>query len=106
DIAKCQELTDSKLFRPPYGRGTRAQYSSLRKEYEIIMWDVMTGDFDLTTSPQKCLDQTLKHAKNGSIIVFHDNIKAEERVLYALPKAIEYWLAKGYRFETLSYKET
>lgn len=101
DIAKCQAYTKSKLFRPPYGRGTRAQYNVLKERFEIIMWDVMSGDFDLTTSPQKCLKQTIKHARNGSIIVFHDNPKAEVRVLHALPRAIEHWLAKGYQFATL-----
>lgn len=101
NVDECQKLTRSALFRPPYARGTRAQYKLLKKTHDIIMWDVMSGDFDLSISPQKCLDNVLKHAESGSIIVFHDNIKAEPRVLYALPKAIEHWIENGYHFDRL-----
>lgn len=101
DIEKCRKLTNSKLFRPPYGRGTRSQYASLKSQYEIIMWDVMSGDFDLSISPEKCLKNVVSKSENGSIIVFHDNIKAKPRVLYALPLAIDHWLKEGYSFETL-----
>lgn len=101
DIKKCQKLTKSNLFRPPYGRATRAQYSELKKSYEIVMWDIMSGDFDTSMSPKKCLKNVLKHSRNGSIIVFHDNVKAEPRVLYTLPRAIQHWLKQGYEFEVL-----
>jgi peptidoglycan/xylan/chitin deacetylase (PgdA/CDA1 family) len=101
DIEKCQKHTKSNLFRPPYGRATRSQYSELKKFYEIVMWDIMSGDFDTSISPKKCLKNVLKHSKNGSIIVFHDNLKAESRVLYALPRAIQHWLKQGYEFEVL-----
>lgn len=101
DIDKCQKLTKSNLFRPPYGRATRSQYSELKKSYKIVMWDIMSGDFDLSISPEKCLSNVLKYSRNGSIIVFHDNIKAEPRVLYALPRAIEHWLKEGYQFDVL-----
>jgi len=101
NIGLCNEFTKSKLFRPPYGRGTRSQYSELKNDYEIIMWDVMSGDFDLKLSPQRCLKNVIKHTENGSIIVFHDNIKAIPRVTYTLPRAIQYWLKKGYKFQTL-----
>jgi len=101
NVELCNKFTNSKLFRPPYGRGTRAQYLDLKKEYKIIMWDVMSGDFDLSLSPQQCLKNVIKHTENGSIIVFHDNIKAIPRVTYALPHAIEHWLKAGYTFATL-----
>ena len=101
NVESCNRLTQSDLFRPPYGRGTRKQYRELQKHYKIIMWDVMSGDFDPNVSPELCLRNVLKHTENGSIIVLHDNVKATERVLYALPKAIEYWLDKGYSFKTL-----
>lgn len=101
DIEECQKLTKSNLFRPPYGRATRSQYSELKKSFEIVMWDIMSGDFDASISPKKCLDNVIKHSKNGSIIVFHDNIKAKSRVLYALPIAIKHWLKEGYQFEVL-----
>ena len=101
NIELCSTLTETKLFRPPYGRGTRAQYAQLKKDYEIIMWDVMSGDFDEKLDPEACLNNVIDNAENGSIIVFHDNIKASPRVTYALPKAIEYWLNAGYEFKTL-----
>jgi peptidoglycan/xylan/chitin deacetylase (PgdA/CDA1 family) len=100
-VEKCQKLTKSKLFRPPYARGTRAQYAQLKHSHEIIMWDVMSGDFDISLSPEQCLANVVKHASNGSIIVFHDNIKAKSRVLYTLPRAIEEWKKQGFQFKTL-----
>lgn len=101
DIQKCDVLANTNLFRPPYGRATRAQYAILRKSHKIIMWDVLSGDFDRRLSPESCLKKVLKHSKNGSIIVFHDSLKAKERVLYALPRAIEHWLNNGFKFGTL-----
>ena len=117
---KCQELTKSNLFRPPYGRIKKSQIRELVTSYKlqvtgnpnsqpathnsqlnIIMWDVLSGDFDLNLSPEKCYQNVVKETRNGSIIVFHDSLKAWDRLSYALPKAIETLLAKGYRFETL-----
>ncbi len=101
NVEQCQKLTNSKLFRPPYGRGTRAQYKELKESYEIVMWDILSGDFDTAISPQQCLSNVIKHSTNGSIIVFHDNLKAKERVLYTLPRAIEHWMNQGFTFGTL-----
>ncbi|SEK64520.1 polysaccharide deacetylase family protein [Parapedobacter koreensis] len=101
NVAQCQQLVQTNLFRPPYGRGTRAQYATLRAAYEIIMWDVLSGDFDTNLAPQKCLQNVISHTRNGSIVVFHDNIKAIPRVTYALPRAIEHWLDKGFEFGVL-----
>ncbi len=114
---KCQELTKSNLFRPPYGRIKKSQIAKLNSKFkiqnraceliednsklDIIMWDVLSGDFDLNLSPEKCYQNVVKETRNGSIIVFHDSLKAWDRLSYALPKAIETLLAKGYRFETL-----
>jgi len=101
NIERCHELTQSNLFRPPYGRGKRSQYTALSRNFEIVMWDVLSGDFDLKLSPQRCLHNVVRHTRNGSIIVFHDNVKAKPRVTYALPRAIEYWQAQGYTFDVL-----
>ena len=115
---KCQELTQSNLFRPPYGRIKKSQIKELVNSYklwltgkaefkvqnsklEIIMWDVLSGDFDLSLSPEKCYKNVIKNVRNGSIIVFHDSLKAWHRLEYALPRAIEHLLEKGYRFKTL-----
>jgi peptidoglycan-N-acetylglucosamine deacetylase len=66
---------------------------------QIIMWDVLSGDFDTTLTPQKCLKNVLKHTENGSIVVFHDSLKAWDRLQYVLPQALAYWQKQGYRFE-------
>jgi len=65
------------------------------------MWDVITYDFDKHLTPEQCYQNAIKHSTNGSIVVFHDNIKATPRLYYALPKAIEYWIAQGFEFRTL-----
>lgn len=101
NVAECNELVASPLFRPPYGKLTNKQYRLLKREYEVVMWDVITYDFDSSLSPQKCLEETIRRTKNGSIVVFHDNIKAEANLLYTLPRAIEQWKKRGYTFETL-----
>ena len=101
NVKHCSELVQSRLFRPPYGRFTPSQYFLLRKEYRFIMWSVLAGDFDPGTSPARCLDNALQNSENGSILVFHDSIKAKEKVLYALPRLIDSLTNSGYRFEAL-----
>ena len=92
----------SKLFRPPYGKIKMAQSKRLRQlGYKIIMWDVLSADFDTRISPEKCLENVLKNVKSGSIIVFHDSIKAFPNLEYTLPKALQYWAAKGFVFEKI-----
>ena len=100
----CDSLTRSRLFRPPYGRIKRSQISKLKDGFpglKIIMWDVLSGDFDLNLSPEKCLRNVLKATEAGSIVVFHDSLKAFERLEYVLPRALEYWNKRGYSFERL-----
>ena len=99
---KCQEITNTGLFRPPFGRIKRSQIKKLTEQKaKIIMWDILSGDFDTKISPEKCLNNILKYTENGSIIVFHDSLKAWDRMAYTLPKALAYWTELGYRFETL-----
>jgi peptidoglycan/xylan/chitin deacetylase (PgdA/CDA1 family) len=100
----CQQLTQSKLFRPPYGRAKCSQIKLLLQTtpaLKIIMWDVLSGDFDLSLSPEKCLDNVLKYTQNGSIVVFHDSQKAFDRLKYTLPLAMAYWSKLGYEFKAL-----
>lgn len=93
---------ETKIFRPPYGKITPSQSRKLRKlGYKIIMWDILTADFDTSISPEKCFKNATEKSKNGSIIVFHDSKKAFKNIKYALPKAIEYYKSKGFLFETL-----
>lgn len=92
----------SKLFRPPYGKIKTSQAKKLQQlGYKIIMWDVLSADYDTSISPEKCLDNVLKNVTSGSIIVFHDSIKAFPNLEYTLPKALKYWAAKGFVFEKL-----
>lgn len=104
NFLKCDELLHTSLFRPPYGRIKRAQINKLRDinpELQIIMWDVLSGDFDQQLNPEICLKNVLRHTGNGSVVVFHDSLKAFPRLEYVLPRALEYWSGRGYRFEVL-----
>jgi peptidoglycan-N-acetylglucosamine deacetylase len=101
NIRHCAQLVKSNLFRPPYGRLTPLQSQFLSRHYRIVMWDVLSGDFDETITPEQCLENVLSSAKRGSIVVFHDSIKSAERMQYALPRVLEHFAARGYRFESL-----
>ena len=88
------------LFRPPYGKIKKSQAKEiLNKGYKIIMWDVLSADFDITISKEKCLQNVLENTTEGSIIVFHDSVKAAERMKYALPKVLKYFSDKGFVFK-------
>lgn len=103
EFEKCQTLVHSTVFRPPYGRIKRSQISKLKKQYpdlKIVMWDVLSHDYHSGLSPKTCLNNVLNHAENGSIVVFHDSLKAQKRLEYALPLALDYWIKKGYQFKT------
>ena len=101
NVRRCARLVKSELFRPPYGRMKPKQAQFLQRHYRIIMWDVLSGDFDAKISPEQCYHNVLNNAKPGSIIVFHDSIKAMERLKYTLPKILSHYTEKGYRFEAL-----
>jgi peptidoglycan-N-acetylglucosamine deacetylase len=95
------EVGDTKLFRPPYGRITRSQIKAL-SDYKIVMWDVLTNDYDKTKLPETCLKNSIRVTQPGSIIVFHDSLKAERNMTYALPQFIDHFLGLGYSFKALS----
>jgi len=103
---EAAKYINSRLFRPPYGRATPFQASLLRQnpgpQFSIIMWDVLSGDFDTSLAAETCLQNVILHATAGSIIVFHDSAKAYERMSYALPSLLEYYSKKGYIFKALS----
>jgi len=97
------EIVNFKLFRPPYGRITLSQSKNLRKKgYKIIMWDVLSADFDANISNEKCLENVIRNIENGSIIIFHDSPKASEKLKFVLPKVLEYYSAKGFKFGPLT----
>ncbi|MDB2385652.1 polysaccharide deacetylase family protein [Polaribacter sp.] len=91
-----------KLFRPPYGKIKRKQAKELLAiGYKIVMWSVLSGDFDTKLSKEKCLQNVLQNTENGSIIVFHDSKKASEKVKYVLPKILKNFSEKGYVFKAI-----
>jgi len=93
---------EGKLFRPPYGKIKPSQAKRLQlQNYKIVMWDVLTGDFDASISTEKCFQNVLKNTQAGSILVFHDSVKASEKLKIILPKVLEYYSKKGYKFEVL-----
>ena len=101
NIRNCARLVKSNLFRPPYGRLMPKQAQFLQRHYKIIMWDVLSGDFDIDISKDQCLNNVISKSKQGSIIVFHDSIKAFGTLQYVLPKVLEHFNAKGYQFRAL-----
>lgn len=106
NIAKCDEVlhtnnATTQLFRPPYGKAKRSQLKTLSATHKIIMWDVLTGDFDHAQSEENCLHEAKSKTSSGSIIIFHDSYKAEKNLRYTLPRYIEWAIAQGFTFEKL-----
>ena len=102
NIQQASAYIVSKLFRPPYGRLKSSQARLLQQEgYKIIMWDVLSGDFDRSISPEKCLENVLKKTTNGSIIVMHDSEKAKDKIYFALPRILDHFSQKGYLFKAI-----
>ncbi|MCD8742343.1 polysaccharide deacetylase family protein [Mucilaginibacter roseus] len=104
NFKQADEMLHTNLFRPPYGRIKRSQAEKLKAlnpELDIVMWDVLSGDFDMTLKPERCLKKTLKYTRPGSIVVFHDSLKAFNRLEYVLPRALGFWKSQGYTFELL-----
>ncbi len=105
NINKAHQLIQSNIFRPPYGRITHAQAVGIEKLFpkmKIIMWDVLSGDFDLELSPEECYQNVIETAVPGSIIVFHDSDKAWERLEYALPKFLKYATEQNWKFKKIN----
>lgn len=104
NVYKANEHVNSNLFRPPHGTLRYGQFFILRKKFFIVFWDVVTRDYNQKISGEKVLNIVKKYTRNGSIIVFHDSLKAEKNLRYALPKAIDFLKSEGYLFEVLNDK--
>lgn len=102
NVRKAARLTSSRLFRPPYGRLKPRQVQFLQRHYNIVMWDILSGDFDPELSDEQCLSNVVDHAGPGSIVVFHDSLKASGKLHYVLPRVLEHFRAKGFRFEAIT----
>jgi len=101
NIKKAAQHIESKLFRPPHGRISFSQKRKLHPDFEIVMWDILTHDYNRNLSPETILKNIKRYTRNGSIVVFHDSIKAKNNVLGVLPEAIEFWKNEGYEFGIL-----
>ncbi len=106
NVRRCAHALHSSLFRPPYGRMKPRQGEFLQRHYRIVMWDVLSGDFDPEISAEQCLDNVLTNAKKGSIIVFHDSLKAWDKLQYVLPRVLAYFSEKGFRFQHLEEQDS
>jgi peptidoglycan/xylan/chitin deacetylase (PgdA/CDA1 family) len=98
NVSSASKTIGSKLFRPPYGRIRSSQAKKLAKDYKIIMWTVLSGDFDNNLSEKKCLENVTNNSRPGSIIVFHDSEKAFPLLRYTLPEVLRFFADKGYLF--------
>lgn len=90
-----------RLFRPPYGRIRREQSRALLPSYQIVMWEVLSADYDQNLAPEVCLQKSIRYTRNGSIVVFHDNPKAFRNLSWVLPRYLHHFTALGYSFATL-----
>lgn len=111
NVEKCELYIDEvqqpqpiKLFRPPHGQLTWKLSRGLKRSHKVVMWDVLAYDFDPTHTSQKSLKQTISSTSTGSIIVFHDNYKAEEKLKYMLPRYLEHFSENGYSFKKLDLR--
>jgi peptidoglycan-N-acetylglucosamine deacetylase len=101
EVLQCEALTGTKLFRPPYGRVSNRQLNALHKRYSIVMWDVLSGDFEHGMTGDRCAHVVLRRVRPGSIIVFHDNVRSKACMMRALPLVISGLLQQGFTFRTL-----
>lgn len=101
NVMNAHDLIQSRLFRPPHGHMLPGQAKLLKKDFSIIMWDVVTRDYSNKLSGEQVFGNVKRYARNGSIIVFHDSIKAERNLHYALPRTINWLRENGFLFKTL-----
>lgn len=102
EMSKYPSFGNKKMLRPPYGRIKNSQAKIVKEKYKIIMWDVLTCDYDKSLSEEKCLKNAIKHSKPGCIVVFHDSLKSQKNLQYVLPKYLAHFRDIGYRFEALN----
>lgn len=101
DVERKSAVSDTKLFRPPYGRILFRHYRRLKSKYKFVFWDVMSYDYDVTRSPESIMSLLEKSVREGSVVVFHDKGKCKENTLAVLPQFIELMKSKGYSFGVL-----
>lgn len=102
DIQRCAEVFASPLFRPPYGKINPFAVKTLTKHYQIVMWSVLSCDYEPRLSPEQCAQAVIKLAKPGSIVVFHDSRKAEKNCLGALTRVLQHFSKQGFSFKAIA----
>lgn len=101
DITEADALIDSPLFRPPHGLLWGGQARAIKRRYNLVMYDLITRDYNRKLTPQQVFDNVRRYARNGSIIVFHDSLKALHNMQWAMPRAIEWLKQQGYEFDVI-----
>ncbi|GJM30277.1 MAG: polysaccharide deacetylase [Cyclobacteriaceae bacterium] len=108
DVNRCQEILcpyqpvrEKPLMRPPYGRLKPKQWQALVKEYEVVMWDVLSGDFSQSIDSNVCLEQSIRHTRAGSVVLFHDSVKTIDKLSLVLPRFLSHFSQLGYSFHSL-----
>jgi peptidoglycan/xylan/chitin deacetylase (PgdA/CDA1 family) len=104
NVRKGEELSGSKLFRPPYGRITPRQMNLLRKDYRLVMWSILSMDFDRNLSVEECFNNVVRNVQQGAIILLHDSEKAQKNVLQMLPELLQWMERNGYKAKALEEK--
>lgn len=99
NVEKANDLLHTDLFRPPHGWMKWGQYIAVRRRYRVVMWDLVTRDYSTRLNGRDVLFNVRRYARPGSIITFHDSLKSEYKLLYALPRSIEWLLSQGYSFK-------
>ena len=111
NFRKCNEIilqsnikhrkTNNEYFRPPYGRIKKSQAKEILKTHTIVMWDVLSGDYDPSISRERVLKKSIQNSEAGSIVLFHDSIKASNNMMFALPRFLDHFSAQGFTFKNL-----
>ena len=106
NIKKCSEVVDSNLFRPPFGLCKPSQYNALKHKFSIILWDVLSWDWEEKNTKENCLKFVLENADAGSVVVFHDSEQALPRLEYTLPRVLSHFSNLGYNFKSIPMLKT
>jgi peptidoglycan/xylan/chitin deacetylase (PgdA/CDA1 family) len=101
EVEQCKKLVETNLFRPPYGQLKRSQYNALKERgYKVVFWDVISYDYE-KISEEHCYDNSVKNTRNGSIVLFHDNVKAEKNLRHVLPLYLKHFANLQFQFKVL-----
>ncbi|HKM94421.1 MAG TPA: polysaccharide deacetylase family protein [Prolixibacteraceae bacterium] len=105
NIEEANNYIASDLFRPPHGIMTQSQYKAIIQKYKLVMWDVISCDYDPSLSPEKCIKNVIDFVRDGSIITFHDSVKAKKNIMQALPTVIDTLTKQGYQFKKIEFTD-